>query len=125
MSISFLSCPISKIHNHTIIRAGLLEAVGIARGWGGGCCKEQSSMHCGRGTLWHLSGERGGDELEMVVWGSIVHWHLTAVSQVMVVAKTLMNHLIQSEATPQEDTCGTVREAVRRGGGGGEGGRGL
>jgi hypothetical protein len=74
MSISFLCCTISEIDNDTVLRASLLEAIGIAR------------------ALRHLCGKGRGNELEAVLWRAIVDWHLAAMGQVVTVVEALMDH---------------------------------
>ena len=56
-------------------------------------------------TLRHLGGQRGGDELDTVVRGAIVHGHLPAVGGVIAVTEALVHYLVQREATPQQHAC--------------------
>lgn len=67
-------------------------------------------MHS-RHTLWHLSGQKGGYELVAELLGTIMDRHLSAMSSVMSVAKTLVHYLIQSVATPQQNTFMMEEEA--------------
>ena len=93
MSVSFLSCPISEIYDDTVVRACLLQTMGITRGW-----VETTSytsilfwVDC---TLRHLCGKRRRDKLEVVLWGAIVNRHLATVGEIMTIVKTLVHHLI-------------------------------
>jgi len=90
VEITFGGSTLTEEANNDLVRLGLLKSIS------------------GTNSLRELSGEGGGDSLEVEVLGTVVDRHLTTLTKVILVTEALVSELLEGEATPHEDTSFTV-----------------
>mmetsp|Transcript_50035 Transcript_50035/g.125687 ORF Transcript_50035/g.125687 Transcript_50035/m.125687 type:complete len:325 (+) Transcript_50035:424-1398(+) len=59
-------------------------------------------------SLWNLRTQRGTDGVKVQLRTSIVNWHLASTTRIVLIAKTLIDHLLCCVATPHENTSLTI-----------------
>ncbi len=64
----------------------------------------------GANSLGDLSGEGRGDSLDVVLDRAVVDGHLTALSRIETIAVTLVDAVVDREASPQQDSDLSVLE---------------